>query len=100
MAGVESRTFRWLPAGGRRHAVPGGRVTPGEEITTLFGELVTVPTQRLEPTSPEWMWPTCVGCWDEAKKCTHVSLAGLGVREAVAAEVPLPARRRGKRKPL
>ena len=74
----EVRTYRWLPASGKRHAVPGGRATPGEEITTLVGERVTVPTQRLGST--EWTWPTCRDCYDEAKKCTHISLAALAVR--------------------
>ncbi|MFI9383887.1 zinc finger protein [Kutzneria sp. NPDC052558] len=78
VTGSEIRTYRWQPADGKRHAVPGGRVKPGEQVTTLVGERVTVPTQRLGPT--EWTWPTCVRCWDEAKTCTHISLAGLGVR--------------------
>jgi hypothetical protein len=93
---AETRTYRWLPAGGRRHAVPGDRVKPGEEITTLVGERVTVPLQRLGST--EWTWPTCVGCWDEAKKCTHVSLAGLGVPLSVATETQPTASRPNKRK--
>ncbi|MFC0434403.1 zinc finger protein [Kutzneria buriramensis] len=97
MTGAETRTFRWLPACGKRHAVPGGRVEPGEEITTLVGERVTVPLQRLGST--EWTWPTCVGCWDEAKKCTHISLAGLGITRSVATETQPTAPHPNKRKP-
>ena len=96
MTGSEIRTYRWLPADGKRHAVPGGRVKPGEEITTLVGERVTVPTQRLGST--EWTWPTCRACWDEAKKCTHFSLAGLGVRQSVATEAASTARQPSKRR--
>jgi hypothetical protein len=91
---AEIRTFRWLPAGGKRHAVPGSRVVPGQEITTLVGERVTVPTQRLGST--EWTWPTCRDCWDEAKKCTHFSLAALGVRHGADVDAS-SATRRGKR---
>jgi hypothetical protein len=75
MSDTQARTFQWLPANGKRHAVPGGRVTPGDEITTLVGEQVTVPKQRSD--SDAWTWPTCVKCYDEAKNCTHVSLVGL-----------------------
>ena len=75
MSDTQARTYQWLPANGKRHAVPGGKVEPGEEITTLADEQVTVPNQR--PDSDAWMWPTCLECYDEAKKCTHVSLAGL-----------------------
>ncbi|WP_442912733.1 zinc finger protein [Kutzneria sp. CA-103260] len=95
VAGAEIRTYRWLPADGRRHAVPAGPVGPGNEITTLIGERVTVPTQRLGST--EWTWPTCEGCWDEAKKCTHVALAGLVVRPAAPAQVSMPATHQRKR---
>ncbi|WP_211762673.1 zinc finger protein [Kutzneria sp. CA-103260] len=96
MAGVGTRTYRWLPADGKRHAVPGGRVVPGDEIATLVGERVTVPTQRLGPT--EWTWPTCLDCWNEAKKCTHVSLAGLAVHQGAAPETPPAASRPRKRR--
>lgn len=95
MTGNEARTYQWFPAEGMRHAVPGGRVAPGAEIVTLIGEHVTVPTQRLGST--EWTWPTCVGCWDEAKKCTHVSLVSLGVRSGAPAQVSTPATHRHKR---
>jgi hypothetical protein len=71
----EARKFQWLPANGQRHAVPGGRVALGEEITTLVGEKVTVPSQRRD--SDAWLWPTCIECYDAAKDCTHVSLARL-----------------------
>jgi hypothetical protein len=95
MAGSEIRTYRWLPADGKRHAVPGGQVEPGEEIRTLVGESVTVPAQRLGST--EWTWPTCVPCWDEAKGCTHISLVALGVRQTVGTAPPSTARRPSKR---
>lgn len=75
MSDTQARTFQWYPAEGKRHALPGGRVSLGEEITTLAKEHVTVPNQR--PGSDAWTWPTCVACYDEAKNCTHVSLAGL-----------------------
>jgi hypothetical protein len=78
MSNAQMRTFQWLPADGKRHAVPGGKVTRGAEIETLVGEAVTVPTQRLGET--EWQWPTCKACWDAAKDCIHVSLSGLGYR--------------------
>lgn len=95
MTEVEVRTYRWLPAGGKRHAIPGDQVEPGEEVTTLVGERVTVPTQRLGST--EWTWPTCRDCWDEAKKCTHISVAGLAVRCSFANEAPPLGRRLGTR---
>jgi hypothetical protein len=95
MSDTEVRTFRWLPANGKRHAVPGGRVTPGAQITTLVGEEVTVPTQRLGST--EWTWPTCRDCYNEAKKCTHVSLSGLGIRRSADTETPPRRQRPNKR---
>ena len=92
MVGNKARTYRWLPADGMRHAVPGGRITPGEQITTLIDEIVTVPTQRLG--ADEWAWPTCAGCWDAAKDCTHVSLASLGTRSVANAKAPTATFRR------
>lgn len=75
MTDAAARTFQWWPAEGKRHALPGGRIKLGDEITTLANEHVTVPNQR--PDSDAWTWPTCIGCYNAAKECTHVSLAGL-----------------------
>jgi hypothetical protein len=54
-----SRTFRWFPYNGRRHAVPDSLVV-GDSGTTLCGELVAVP--HTAPSKAEWCWPTCTGC--------------------------------------
>ena len=56
---MKSRSFRWFPFNGRRHAVSNGLVV-GDGGTTLCGELVTVPHDA--PSKTEWCWPTCAEC--------------------------------------
>ncbi|GAA2667135.1 MULTISPECIES: zinc finger protein [Actinosynnema] len=53
-----SRSFRWLPHEGRRHAVS-ARLEVRDEGVTLCGIGLVVPSS---PAYPQWCWPTCAGC--------------------------------------
>lgn len=53
----------WLAVENRRHVVINRRdvtVGPDVKITTVCGLLVVRP----EPVDYDWLWPTCVSCWN------------------------------------
>ncbi|NUT53511.1 MAG: hypothetical protein HOV94_40420 [Saccharothrix sp.] len=54
------RAFRWLPYGGRRHAIP-DTLAANDEGRTLCGVEVTVPHDP-PPRCPDGCWPTCHDC--------------------------------------
>ncbi|MCP2166722.1 zinc finger protein [Goodfellowiella coeruleoviolacea] len=66
-----SGTFRWWPVDGGRHAVP-GELGPGNEGETLCRHPVVMVDR--EPTKREWLWPTCLVCYEAARARRHVAL--------------------------
>lgn len=62
----EQRPFVWFPLAGERHAVfrKDRQVPVGEPMRCLCGAVH--PRAATEVT--DWMWPTCVRCWEEACK--------------------------------
>ncbi|MCP2170375.1 zinc finger protein [Goodfellowiella coeruleoviolacea] len=68
-------TFRWWPVDGGRHAIP-GELQPGQPGETLCHRPFT--RSCGEPSKLEWLWPTCLACYDRARGRTHVSRADLG----------------------
>ncbi|MBV9139503.1 MAG: hypothetical protein JO115_01015 [Pseudonocardiales bacterium] len=66
----ERRPFVWVPLAGQRHAVHGrDRAVPlGSPMHTLCGAA----HPRSSAGDPEWLWPTCEPCWEEACKITGI----------------------------
>ena len=65
-----SRPFVWFPLAGQRHAIDrrDRHVPLGEPMRCLCG----VSHPRGGEGKPEWLWPTCEQCWEEACRIVGV----------------------------
>jgi len=58
------RPFVWYPLAGQRHAIK------RHDRTAALGEPVRCLCGAAHPRRPagdtEWLWPTCLPCWDQA----------------------------------